>query len=121
MRLLANENIASSVIHGLRDAGHDVLSVKESMRRADDQVILARAMSEQRIVLTCDKDFGELAFRSRLPASCGVILLRLTPQGREQDSRRILSLLLGRDDWAGTFSVADDNRIRRRPLPETSP
>ena len=77
MRFLANENVTATVIRELRQRGHDVLSAKESMRSERDDVILARAQAEQRIVVTHDKDFGELAFWSLLPASCGVILLRL--------------------------------------------
>jgi hypothetical protein len=46
MRFLANENISSGVIHALRAFGHDVLSVKESMRSAPDDEILSRAESE---------------------------------------------------------------------------
>src|SRR5438105_3553098 len=68
MRFLANENVTGTVIQELRQRGHDVLSVKESMRSEEDDVILARAQAEQRIVVTHDKDFGELAFRSQLPA-----------------------------------------------------
>ena len=56
-----------------------------------------------------------------LPASSGVILLRITPQGRERDSRRILGILLGRDDWTGAFWVVTDRRIRKRPLPKPAP
>ena len=48
------------------------------MRSVADDAILARAQTEERIVVTHDKDFGELAFRSQLPASSGVILLRLS-------------------------------------------
>jgi predicted nuclease of predicted toxin-antitoxin system len=121
MRLLANENIAPSVISGLRNVGHDVLSVKEPMAGANDQAVLERAVVEQRVLLTFDKDFGELAFRSRLPASCGVIFLRMTPEGRERDIQRILGVLLGRDDWTGAFWVITDRRIRKRPLPEPAP
>jgi hypothetical protein len=54
MRFLANENIPAAVVIALRDGGHDVVSVKESMRGADDRVVLARAQTEQRVVLTCD-------------------------------------------------------------------
>jgi predicted nuclease of predicted toxin-antitoxin system len=61
MRFLVNENIAATVIHELRRVGHDVLSVKESMRSERDELILARAQAEQRIVMTHDKDFDELA------------------------------------------------------------
>jgi predicted nuclease of predicted toxin-antitoxin system len=116
MRMLANENIARSIVHGLRNLGHDVLWAKELMPGAPDQTILARAVAEARILLTFDKDFGELAFRSRLPASCGVILLRQTPEGRERDTQRILGVLISRDDWSGAFWVISDGRIRKRPL-----
>ena len=87
MRLLANENMAASVVKGLRAAGHDVLSAKESIAGANDDAVLKRAISETRVLLTFDKDFGELAFRSELPASCGVILVRFIPKGRAGDRR----------------------------------
>ena len=45
MRLLTNENVALSVIRRLREVGHDVLSVKESMTGADDRAVLARPLS----------------------------------------------------------------------------
>jgi predicted nuclease of predicted toxin-antitoxin system len=76
MRLIVNENVTGTVIHELRQRGYDILSVKESMRGAEDASILHRAEVEQRLVVTHDKDFGELAFRYRLPASCGIILFR---------------------------------------------
>ena len=118
MRFLADENIAGSIVERLRDAGHDCLSVKESMTGAPDVDILARAMAEARVVVTFDKDFGELAFRSQLPATCGVVLFRITPQGREADINRVLNTLEARDDWSGAFWTVTDERIRRRSLPE---
>ena len=122
MRFLANENVTGTVIQELRQRGHDVLSVKESMRSEEDDVILARAQAEQRIVVTHDKDFGELAFRSQLPASCGVILFRFRLAGSDPntDNERILEALESRTDWAGHFSVVTDDRIRMRPLPVTA-
>ncbi len=45
LRLVANENVSRTVIQELRDRGHDVLSVKESMRAADDASVLARAQA----------------------------------------------------------------------------
>lgn len=120
MRVLANENIAPSEIRGLRGAGHDVLSAKETMAGASDQAVLMRAVVEKRVLLTFDKDFGELGFRARLPASCGVILLRMTPEGREPDTQRNLRVLLGREEWTGAFWVVSDRRIRKRPLPDST-
>jgi predicted nuclease of predicted toxin-antitoxin system len=117
MRFLVNENVTGTVIQELRERGHDVLSAKESMRSEKDDVILARAQTERWIVVTHDKDFGELAFRSRLPASCGVILLRLAGSDPQGDNRRILEVLESREDWAGHFTVVTDERIRMRRLP----
>jgi len=121
MRFLANENVAATVIRELRQRGHDLLSVKESMRSERDDVILARAQAEQRVVVTHDKDFGELAFRSGLSASCGVILFRLSGTDPTTDNQRILEAVESRTDWAGHFSVVTENRIRMRPLLRTHP
>jgi predicted nuclease of predicted toxin-antitoxin system len=120
VRFLANENVSTTVIKERRERGIDVLSVKESMRSAADDVILSRAQVEQRIVLTHDKDFGELAFRAHLHASCGIILLRLSGLEPELDNRRILEALDSRTDRPGHFSVITDTRIRMRPLPGTT-
>jgi hypothetical protein len=121
MRFLANENIPPGAVGRLRDLGHDVLSVKESMTGSDDAAILARAVSEQRVLITFDKDFGELAFRSHLPASCGVILFRFTLRGRKRDVARVAETLLARDDRAGAFWTVTERRLRRRSLPQTKP
>lgn len=118
VRFLVNENVTGTVIEELRRRGHDVLSVKESMRSEKDDVILAHAQTEKRIVVTHDKDFGELAFRSQLLASCGVILFRLAGSDRDIDNRRVLEAIESRTDWAGHFSVVTNDRIRMRPLPE---
>lgn len=118
MQMIVNENVTRTVIDELRQRGHDVLSVKESMRGEGDDVILARAKAEQRLVVTHDKDFGELAFRFRLPATCGIVLFRLSGSEPAADNQRILDVLEGRTDWAGHFSVVTNDRVRMRPLPE---
>lgn len=117
MRLIANENISSTVVRILRERGHDVLAVKESMRGESDLAILARAQVETRLVVTQDKDFGELAFRYGLPAACGIILFRLSGANPEADNRRMVEVIESRPDWSGLFVVVTDIRIRIRPLP----
>ena len=117
MRVLANENVSSTVIEGLREAGHDVVAVREWSPGAGDDAVLRRAQNEGRTLVTHDKDFGELAYRRMLPAECGVVLLRLSGGDRDADNRRALSALASRSDWAGHFSVVTDDRIRMRPLP----
>ena len=84
---------------------------------APDQAILGRARREERTLVTFDKDFGELAFRSRLPAACGIILLRLTIHSAGAISRLVTSALATRTDWVGCFSVFEEGRVRMTPLP----
>lgn len=117
MRILANENFPGPVIRELRRRGHDVLSVKEMMRGAGDREILATAQREDRLVVTFDKDFGELAYRFGLPAASGVILFRLSGASPEIDNARAVSALESGIDWSGNFAVVSDDRIRVRVLP----
>jgi len=117
MRIIANENITGSVISRLRAKGHDVTSVKETSRGANDSDVLSQAQAEQRLVITHDKDFGELAFRFGLPAECGVVLFRLSGDDPVVDNQRIIEVLESSLDWAGHFCVVDDEKIRVRSLP----
>ncbi len=55
-----------------------MLWIRTDYPGATDEQVLHAAQADKRILLTLDKDFGELAFRSGLPADCGVILFRLT-------------------------------------------
>jgi predicted nuclease of predicted toxin-antitoxin system len=121
MRLILNENIPKVVVEALRASGHDVLSVKEAMCGASDAAVVQRANDERRLVVTQDKDFGELAFRQGLRAVGGVILFRLTGSSADADLRRMVSVIEGRTDWAGIFAVATDTRLRLRLHPPTPP
>lgn len=116
MRIIANENVGGPVVETLRERGHDVVWVKETMRGARDEEVLARAQSDQRLVVTLDKDFGELAFRIGLPAACGIVLFRLSGQTPETDNARVVAALESRSDWAGHFATVTDTRVRIRPL-----
>jgi predicted nuclease of predicted toxin-antitoxin system len=121
MRLILNENIPRIVVEALRAGGHDVLSVKEMMRGASDAAIVQRANDERRLVVTQDKDFGELAFRQGMRAVSGVILFRLTGSSPDADLRRMVSVIEGRTAWEGIFAVATDSRLRLRFHPPKPP
>jgi predicted nuclease of predicted toxin-antitoxin system len=117
MRVLVDENMPWMVVVELRRAGHEVLSAMESMPAEPDEAILERARVESRLVITQDKDFGQLAFHARLPADCGIILFRLDGEDPESDRRRVLETLQCRQDWRGCFAVVTGDRTRIRPLP----
>lgn len=116
MRLLANENFPLDAVEALREAGHDVAWIREDLRGMADDKILLRAQEENRIVVTFDKDFGELAFRSKLPSQSGVILFRIIPKSSQYVAQVAVQALASRDNWAGHFSVIEDNRIRMTSL-----
>ncbi len=113
MRLLADENIPAETIEALRKATHDVASTAEESPGASDETVLQRAIAENRIVLTFDKDFGELAFRRGLPASCGVILLRVQAKNASVLTALVARAFGDRDNWAGHWPVSQVNGITR--------
>jgi predicted nuclease of predicted toxin-antitoxin system len=115
--LLANENVTGTVIRELRRQGHDVLSAKEDLRGWSDEAVLRRAQTEKRLLIAHDKDFGELAFRFRLPAECGIVLFRLSGEDSERDNQRVLEVLSGGPAFGGKSAVVTDDRIRMRPFP----
>lgn len=117
LRLLANENLPGDAVGELRRRGHDVLWARTHLAGAADSEILARAVAEERLLVTFDKDFGELVYRRGRSASCGIVLFRITTKSPADATRRIVALLESRDDWAGAFSVIDENGIRIRSLP----
>jgi hypothetical protein len=116
MRFLADENFPGAAVSALREAGHDVVWVRTAAPGMGDRDVLEWVVREARILLTFDKDFGELARGSALPRASGIVLLR-TPMPRPGDTgRRLVDLMLARDDCAGRFSVVEPGRVRMRPL-----
>lgn len=119
LRLLCNENVPRITVETLRAQGHDVTWIRTDAPGIPDIEVLAKARSEERICVTFDKDFGELAAHSPMPAGCGVVLLRLSlhlPDG----AVRAAMLIDARRDWAGCFSVIDERRTRMRKLAPSS-
>ena len=82
-----------------------------------DREVLERAAAESHILLTFDKDFGELAWRFGLSAASDIVPIRL-PMSASADVRaKIANLVMARIDWQGHFSVIEPKRLRIRPLP----
>ncbi len=116
MRILANENFPGDAVAALRERGHDVAWVRTDSPGISDREVAERAIAEERVLITFDKDFGELAFHHGLAPSCGVILLRVSAPSAAHVGETVADLLDSRSDWEGNFAVITDDRIRLRPL-----
>ncbi|MBI3948153.1 MAG: DUF5615 family PIN-like protein [Armatimonadetes bacterium] len=117
MRILANENFAGDAVDALRAHGHDVTWIRTESPGIRDADVLSRAVRENRVLVTFDKDFGYLAFRAGLPASCGIILFRVRATSAAAVADAVVEAVESRSDWPGHFSVVDTDRIRMTPLP----
>ncbi len=117
MRFLANENFPADAVSAMRDQGHDVAWIRTESPGISDTEVLDRAQRENRILITFDKDFGELAFRFKLPSLSGIILFRISTLSAKQIADIALAAVESRSDWSGHFAVVEDDRIRMTPLP----
>ena len=123
MKLLADENLEFSVVTRLREAGHQVLSVAEMEPGIPDDVVLDRANTEVAMLITGDKDFGELAYRQSL-VHHGVILVRLAGLPGSRKAEILIHLLEEHfHELAGSFTVVSPGmvRIRKRDQPLGKP
>ena len=116
MRFLADENFPLDAVEALHQQGHDIVWIRTASPGISDPEVLSRAQMEDRILLTLDKDFGELAFRAKLPADSGVVLFRITAPSSLVVAQKVVAAINLRDDWAGHFSVVEDDKVRMRLL-----
>jgi len=117
VRLLSDENVARDVLTWLRTTGHEVLSAAEVGAGTPDVNWTVRAEHEQRVILTFDKDFGELVFRDGLTTH-GIVLLRLDDLTVPEILARIQSVWsVVEANPSGRFIVITENKVRVRPLP----
>jgi predicted nuclease of predicted toxin-antitoxin system len=120
VRLLVDECCDPRLVAALRQAGHDVRYLLETDPGASDDQLVALSIEEDRILITEDKDFGELAIRhgKALP---GLILIRIAPENRRQKTSRVLNLLANHGDrLPGNHVVVDESSLRFRPIRGTA-
>ena len=116
MKLLADECVAGSTVAAMRAAGFDVEWIAEALPGAADADVLARAFGAGRLLLTEDKDFGELTIRFG-HAFHGVVLVALAGlPAAARAARTVAALQALGDRGAGQFVVIEQHRIRRRAL-----
>jgi predicted nuclease of predicted toxin-antitoxin system len=117
VRWLADECVDAALVSRLRAAGHDASYVAEVAPGATDGYVLKRAHEEGRLLLTEDKDFGDMVFRSRASVP-GLVLLRLNA---EDGFRKWVRLSAAIDKFGeslvGRHLVIEAARFRSRALP----
>ncbi|MEN8219620.1 MAG: DUF5615 family PIN-like protein [Pseudomonadota bacterium] len=116
MYFLADENFPRKAVLALRNVGYDVKWVKTDAPGISDEEVMAWAYQEKRVLLTFDKDFGELVFHQGKTGSEGIILFRIPTHSPHEAAQLIVSTIKSRTDWQGRFSVVKKDYIRVRPL-----
>lgn len=116
-RFLADENAPREAVLAARRAGLDLGWMVELQPGAADEIVLALARLEGRVLITFDKDFGELVFRRGLAGSPGIILLRPRLRSPEIVGAFVVTVLSQPIDFPGNFTVAREGSLRVVPLP----
>ena len=115
MRFLADESCDYAVVRTLIGLGHEVLAVADLSPRADDESVIGLALRERCVLLTEDKDFGQLVHANGLD-STGVILLRFPAGSRFGIAEAVADLVNRRgEDLTGRFVVLQPGRARISP------
>jgi predicted nuclease of predicted toxin-antitoxin system len=115
--LLVNENFPAPALQALREAGIDVVAVVETMRGASDEAILAAAREQDRWLVTFDRDYGELVYKSGLPCPPALLYLRQESFPPVHAATLVLRALADPAQTEGFFCTIGDALVRRRPLP----
>jgi len=116
MNVLADEGVDGPVVERLRHDGHVMLYIAEMEPGISDEEILRKANANMSLLVTADKDFGEMVFRQNLLSTGGVVLIRLaglSPEGKAEVVSRVF-----RDrgrELPQSFSVISPGRVRIRP------
>ena len=112
MLIIADESCDFNLVRALRKAGHEVTAIAEISPRADDQDVLKMAVRHRGILLTEDKDFGQLVY-AHGQKTTGVVLLRFPISARKQVSMDLVKLAMEQGErLIGCFVVVQPGRIR---------
>ena len=116
MKFLADENLEYSIISFLQEKNFEVVAVRDIMKGAPDSEIINYAFENNYVIITSDKDFGELTFRLQKP-NRGIILLRF-PEDNATEKAKILWTAIKKlgNDVINKFVVVEKNSIRVRHL-----
>jgi predicted nuclease of predicted toxin-antitoxin system len=117
LTFLANENFPKASILILREKAITVISVTDEMKGAKDTSVLQRANKENAIILTFDRDYGELIYKNKLISVAGVVCYRLEDDLPHEAAEILLDLLDNPDiKLFGFYTVVERDKIRQRRL-----
>ncbi len=112
MKLLADECVEAKIVESLRSKGIQITYVSDVMPGAADDEVLKLANQNEAILLTADKDFGEIVFRQGR-AMYGVILLRLHGLSSQTKSVIVFDIISKYTDiLVGKFTVVTQTSVR---------
>jgi predicted nuclease of predicted toxin-antitoxin system len=112
VRVLADENVPREAVTAMRAAGHDVAWIAEDAPSIADLDVLVRAAAEERVLVTSDKDFGELALTTAPHLAVhGLLLLRAFRS--DVIAELAVSALAAHPDLRGKFVVVEPGREPR--------
>src|SRR6266508_1413087 len=111
MRFLADESCDFAVVRALRKAGHDVVAVAEISPRAEDSDVVKRALKEKRVLLTEDKDFGQLAYASAASTG-GIVFFRFPAGTRGSLQKAAVDLAHVKGEDLARFFAVQPGRVR---------
>lgn len=121
MNFLSDENFPLLSSGLLTENGHQIRLVSTTLKGLPDIKVLKEAVENEEIILTFDKDFGELVFRQNLPNPPGIILFRLRSYLPEEPALIILKLFQKNIlSFAGFFTVIDKDKTRQKKFPVQS-
>jgi predicted nuclease of predicted toxin-antitoxin system len=112
MNFLADESCAIPVIRALRDADHEVVAIAEVAKGAGDEQVLKHALDEKRVLITEDRDFGQLVYAHGNPTA-GVILVRFPSSARLAKPATVVEAVARLSSrLKGAFTVVQPGRVR---------
>jgi predicted nuclease of predicted toxin-antitoxin system len=117
MNFVADESCAMPVIRALRESGHHVIAISEIAPGSADDQVLERALQESCVLITEDRDFGELVY-ARGRSTAGVILVRFHSEARQSKAPTVVEAVsrLGAR-LEGRFTVVEPGRVRTSNRP----
>jgi predicted nuclease of predicted toxin-antitoxin system len=115
VKLLANENFPLLSVLFLRGLGYDIISIGEEYPGISDEYVMDLAATEQRVILTFDKDYGELIYKYNYKPEKGVIYLRLEKYEPDEPGAIVHRLFHEyKIETERTLTVFDGLMIRQR-------